>query len=194
MIPPILITPPVGLPVSLEDARRHLRLTEADDDGLVVEKLIASAVAHLDGWAGILGRCLLNQTWQQDYHNWCDPLRLPFPDVSSVVLTYFDEDAAEQTVSDNLYDVLETVVGPEIRFKDAFTSPSLDSDRQFPVRAEVVAGYGAADDVPAPLRTAILMLMAHWYMNREAATADGPLHLLPMGVSALTAPYRRVGA
>jgi uncharacterized phage protein (predicted DNA packaging) len=46
-------------------------------------------------------------------------------------------------------------------------------------------------EVPAPLRQAMLMLVGHWFMAREA-TAEGHLEAVPHGVAALIAPYRRL--
>ena len=54
------------------------------------------------------------------------------------------------------------------------------------------AGYGPApEDVPAPLRLAILMLAGHWFERREAAV-ETTLERLPLGVAALISPFRRI--
>ena len=58
---------------------------------------------------------------------------------------------------------------------------------------DVTAGYGTdAEAVPAPLRHAILQLVAHWYENRSAVTYDRAQGISPLGVDALIAPYRIV--
>jgi uncharacterized phiE125 gp8 family phage protein len=60
------------------------------------------------------------------------------------------------------------------------------------IEIDLEAGFGpAAADVPAPIRQALLMLVAHWYENREAGPGD-PRAAPPPAVSALLAPYRRV--
>ena len=79
---PYLITAPVALPVTLNEMRAHLRVTHADDDGDIEERL-ASAVAHLDGWGGVLGRCLMPQTWAIDVEG-PGPHLLPFPEAETV--------------------------------------------------------------------------------------------------------------
>lgn len=79
---PYLITAPVALPVSLNEMKAHLRVTHADDDG-DIEGRLASAVAHLDGWGGVLGRCLMPQTWAVDVEG-PGPHLLPFPEVETV--------------------------------------------------------------------------------------------------------------
>jgi len=38
------------------------------------------------------------------------------------------------------------------------------------VRVEYVAGYGLAADIPQPIKQAMLMLVSHWFENREAST------------------------
>jgi len=53
-----------------------------------------------------------------------------------------------------------------------------------------VAGYGAASDTPAPLRQAILELVAHGYENRGDLDA-GAQARLPAGVATLIASFRR---
>ncbi|OWU84052.1 hypothetical protein ATO6_15375 [Oceanicola sp. 22II-s10i] len=193
-MPPVQVTPPAALPVSPAEVKLQARLTHTTSaEDTLISALIATAVAHLDGFTGILGRCLVDQVWEQGYRCWGRVLRLPFPDVSSVTVTYFDTLAIEQTVSDDLYELVRGVSGSEIRFKDAFTAPALDTDRFCPVQVNLTAGYGeTAADVPAPIRTAILLLVAHWYEHREAV-AEGPVAELPMAVQSLITPYRRVG-
>lgn len=188
---PSLITPPASEPVSLAELKLHARVDFGDDD-TTLQALLDAAVAHLDGYSGVLGRCLISQTWKQTYRDWCGRFRLPFPDASSVVVKYFDADGAEQTVSSSLYEIVDGEKGSEVVFKDAFTEPSLDDDRDAPVSVEFVAGYGDADAVPAALKVAIMMLAAHWYQNREAVLVDAPKSV-PLGFDALTEPYRRVG-
>jgi uncharacterized phiE125 gp8 family phage protein len=53
---------------------------------------------------------------------------------------------------------------------------------------EYSAGYGAdADSVPADLKQALLGLIAYWFENRDASTADAP-----SGFDRMLAGYRRV--
>jgi uncharacterized phiE125 gp8 family phage protein len=52
---------------------------------------------------------------------------------------------------------------------------------------DYTAGYGAAADVPADLKQAVLALAAYWYENRDLAAAA-----TPAGLDRLLAGYRRV--
>lgn len=48
-----------------------------------------------------------------------------------------------------------------------------------------------ADPLPPAIRQAIMLLVGHFYMHREAAVdAPVPPHILPFGVARLIAPYR----
>lgn len=80
---PYLVTPPPSLPVPLAEMKAHLRVVHADDDADIAEKQ-AGAVAMLDGWGGILGRCIMPQTWAIDVTG-PGPHLLPFPDAENIV-------------------------------------------------------------------------------------------------------------
>ncbi|MEM7301914.1 MAG: head-tail connector protein [Pseudomonadota bacterium] len=192
MLRPVLITAPDSPIVNLGDLKAWCRADYADDDSLLTALEVA-AVSRMDGWSGILGRCLLTQTWRVDRAGWPSDRaqELPFPDVGSVTVKYFDTDNVEQVVSSSNYELLEGVSGGFIRFLPTFDSPAINSDRSDAVRIEVTAGYGDASAVPAPLVTAIKMLVAHWYENREAVVVGSASTEVPMTVAALIAPYRR---
>jgi hypothetical protein len=87
---PYLVTPPVALPVSLPDLKAHLRVRHADDDADIAAKQ-AGVVGLLDGWAGILGRCIMPQVWAIDATG-PGPHVLPFPDATNVAAVSGDDD------------------------------------------------------------------------------------------------------
>jgi uncharacterized phiE125 gp8 family phage protein len=194
MLRPIRISPPAAKPVSLVEAKSAAKV-DIDDDDVLIDGMIDAAISHLDGWSGVLGRCLINQGWRLSLCDWpaCRFIRLPFPDVSAVTVKYFDADNAEQTVSGSLVQLLDDELGTFVRFSDDFAFPSVFDDRGDGVKVEFTAGYGeSATDVPQSIRTAILLMVAHWYNNREAST-EGQQSEIPFGASALIAPFRRVG-
>lgn len=194
MLRPVLTSAPATTPISVTEAKAHCDITYSGDDSLI-GALVDAATAHVDGWAGILGRCLVTQSWRVSFADWpaSGCIRLPFPDVSAITsVKYYDADNVEQTVSSSLYELLEDERGSFIRFLDDFTSPSVYDDRSDGVRVVFVAGYGNAAAVPAAIRVALLMIVAHLYENREAVTMGQAIEL-PMGAAALLAPYRRIG-
>ena len=49
-----------------------------------------------------------------------------------------------------------------------------------------------ADPFPPALKQAVLLLVAHFFENKEAVTIGESVNVTPLGVSRLIAPYRRV--
>lgn len=190
MIAPVRTVAPTELPVTLDEAKQWARIDHSDHDDMV-NALISAAVGHTDGHTGVLGRCLVTQTWRQDFACWQGSLQLPFPDVASVVVKYYDASNALQTVSSSLYSLLADERGSYVWFNDDFTAPTVSDDRMDAVQVTLVAGYGAASAVPEAIKAAIKMLVAHWYDNVAASEAN--MNEIPFGVSAILAPYRRVG-
>lgn len=183
---------PAALPVSTAEIRAQVRNQGFTDDDAVLEGFIRAATRRLDGYDGILGRCLMTQTWESRFCDWDTVLRLPFPDVTRVVVTYLDAQGAEQTVDAGDYELVEMSMGVSVIFKDRFSAPAVSDDTRYPIALTYDAGYGNAGDVPDPIKIAIMMLAAHFYEHR-AAVGDGSLSEVPMGVSMLVAPYRRIG-
>lgn len=187
---PVLVTPPATAVVTTTEAKQWLRVDFTDDDTLV-DGMITAAVATLEGRHGLLGRCLVEQTWRQDFDGWGEDgeLRLPFFGVSAVVVKYFDSDNVEQTVSSSLYELLEDEQGSYVSFLSDFSEPAVYA-RSDAVRITMTCGFGAATAVPEPIKVAIKMLVAHWYSRREAA-GDAQSET-PMGVMHILAPYRSI--
>jgi hypothetical protein len=48
-----------------------------------------------------------------------------------------------------------------------------------------------ATPLPPALKQAVLLLVAHFFENKEAVAYDRPMHVTPLGVARLIAPYRR---
>lgn len=78
----VRVTPPTAPVVTLRDMKEHLRVTQ-DDQDLMIQSLTDAAVSHLDGWRGVLGRCIMPQTWSVTL-NRAGSYELPFPDILSV--------------------------------------------------------------------------------------------------------------
>jgi len=186
---PVLSVAPAAEPITLAEAKAHLRVDHDDEDTLIAA-LVSASVAHLDGWTGILGRCVITQTWVQAFDAFSYRLRLPFPDVSEVVVTYTDDDDQEQTVSATDYTLLEDYFGSYVEFDSGFSRPSVGPDSAGVV-VTLTAGYGDADAVPAALKAAMLLHIGTLYEYRETL-APGDVRT-SLAYEALIAPYRRVG-
>jgi len=184
---PVRVTPPAEAPVALADVKRHVNADSFVDDDDSLQGYLDAAVAYLDGAGGVLGRCLVSQDWEQGYSAWAPALRLPFPDVSAVAVTYFDAAGDEQTVDPGEYDLVNNAAAGFVLFRSGFAAPTLEDGQPFPVRVVLTAGFGAAAAVPAALKQAIRLMVAQWYDRRAEGGAGAPM---PFGVPALIAPWR----
>lgn len=194
-----------------------MRVDHNDDDALIAG-LIGGATQYLDGWMGILGGCLVEQTWRQDFDCFDRDLLLPLGpiiDISSI--TWRNADGDISTISPAAYDLRTDATSRSfVRFENNFAYPA-DVYASRAIAVSYRAGYETIPEVPAvepgpgdppdppgssaiparvtvpePLRVAIMLMAAHWYNNREAVAQD-TFADLPMGVDRLIAPYRRVG-
>lgn len=186
---PVRVTAPAALPVTVQEAKDHTIIDFADDDGLV-ERLIQAATDHLDGFTGILGRCIVNQQWRQDYKGWASCLRLPFPNVSAVQVEYIDADGVTQTVDTTDYQAITDPLGVRVQFLGSFSAPALGRSLT-PVQITFTAGYGAPENVPWDIKAAICMLVAHWYEQRSAASGKEQ-RPMPFAVDVLLGKHRWV--
>lgn len=179
----ILLTPPAREPLTLTEAKAFLRVEHEDDDA-VITALIAAARTHVEA---MTRRALLMQTWRFVLDAWprggrfaprIGPLR------SLLAARVFDADGEAREIDGESFIVdaaANAIAAP------CFALPA-PGRAQAGIALDVVCGFGTeAEDVPADLRQALRMLLAHWYDNR-AATVDGAA--LPAGVGALLAPYR----
>lgn len=189
-----LVTPPVGYPVTLAEAKANSREDWPDQDVLIAG-LIATATAYLDGRNGILGLALLTQIWKQrldDFPRGGKPLGLPFAPVQSITsIKYWDTESpsVEITWGAANYEFQAGDYDPFISLADEAFYPATKTRRDA-VTIEFKAGYGDALAVPTPLKQAILLMVSEHYERREMAIVAASY--TPTGaVDALIAPYRR---
>lgn len=189
-----LVDQPAELPISLIAAKAHLNVDHSNDDD-VISSMIATAVAHLDGPGGLLGRALVTQRWELRLSRFPErTLEIPLPICREIVsITYLDRDEAEQTLP--LGDIRVTGLGGD---EPAQLWPTLSApwpataDHPEAVRIRYDAGFGAAADVPAALKSAILQHVASLYQTREASYV-GPARVetVPHGYLELIAPFQQ---
>lgn len=184
-------TEPATEPVTLAEAKEHLRIVDFTDDDVYITALIAAARRTVED---MTGRTLIDTVFTQATRSWQACVDLYRGGATSIVsVKYDDTDNAEQTVSNTLYGIHPHGDGcAALAFYSEFTDPEL-VDRPFidRIRIQFTAGYGAAaTDVPQPLRQAVLYLVAHLYDNRSPVGVNVNLNKLPFAVEALSGPYK----
>lgn len=194
---PVLITPPDILPVSLAEMKLHLRIEPSvtvDDE--LVTALTGAATSHLDGWTGILGRCLVEQVWRQDYVSVGGRMCLPLGPVIDVV----EVSGAEGALDADDYNLVTDAGGRS--FVDLAAGVSVSGAVSVTYRAGYVtipAEVGppsapARSTVPEDIKAAIKLFVGAWYENREESIIGTIGAKLPetVATSAILAKYRRI--
>ena len=178
-------TAPASEPVTLAEAKLHLRVDFDDDDTLIAAQ-IASAREVVEA---IARRALITQTWDLvlDAFPGVYYIDLPLPPLQSVTsVKYVDEDGNEHTFSSTYY-IVDTYREPgRLVLASNASWPSNTLQETAGVRVRFVAGYGDdGDDVPAKFKQAILLLIGHYYEHRESVSDERSLAILPQGVREL---------
>jgi uncharacterized phiE125 gp8 family phage protein len=185
-----LVTAPVIEPVSLAEAKAHLRVTVPDDDALLAG-YINTARRFAEGY---VRGAVITQTWDHtiDFSwptvlcngYWIYRIELPLQPVQSVTsVSYVDESGNTQTLSAGLYTVHKdrpvchidkayNAVWPNVRIVPAA------------ITVRFVAGYLPAN-VPDELRSAMLLHIETLY-DRNPADREA----LEFARNALLDPYR----
>jgi len=194
MYAPVLVEPPAADDpiITTAEAKLHCGIDSDEWDSLV-DALVQAATTYLDGYAGILGRALVTQTWRQDFDAFCPRLRLPLIAATVTgIKAYAEDDDTGTTITVTNYELLEDALGSYVRFIDDYAFPSSVRETRG-VRITFTAGYGAASAVPQAIKQAMLLMVGHWFANREAVNIGNITTELPLGARALLAPYRRTG-
>ena len=175
----VVIEPPQPV-VTLEEAKRHLREYDDDQDEYIYG-LIDAAQANLEGPGGWLGRCISMQTLEATFDSF-DCLRLPYPPVVNVEsITYYNGNDVSTVLPVESYGVYGNRVSP--RYGKMWPATYWRDDA---VTVRYTAGY---EVVPPQIRQAILLLVGHWYAYREPVSTAS-INGIPFTVDALLSPLR----
>ncbi len=174
-------------PVTLVEAKAHLRVDTALEDTFIAS-LITTSRLQVEA---ILGLAMITQNWTWRFDAWPrGGVEFPLSPVSAVSLVR----------TQNSDQSFATLAAANYIVDGRGTPPRLvPSSTNFPqpgvvalgIEIQFTAGYGTlASDVPAPLRQAILLLVAHWFENREPFIEGAMPKSFPDAVIGLLEPYR----
>jgi uncharacterized phiE125 gp8 family phage protein len=185
---PKRFVPPAVEPVTLAQAKAHLRLDHNDDDDYITALISVARTAAEDRTE----RTLINTTWKLTLDNFPDAIPLLMPPTVSVTSVLYADITGTPVVLNSQDYVVDTVSEP------GWIVPATGT--RFPetlgVNAVVVtyvAGYGAsASDVPGPIRHWVLLAIGDLYDQYRSLGSDKPS--VPNHFAhALLDPYRQFG-
>lgn len=180
----VLKTAPASEPVSLNETKLHCRVDHNTEDTLITN-LITAARIYCEKQQN---RAFITQTWYLylDRFPNKDYIDIPLPPLQSVTsVLYYSTDDTENTLLTDDYDVdINSFVG-RVHLKYGKTWPSEVLRPSNAVKIEIICGYGLAAAVPQNIKQAMLLLIAHWYGNRESVMVGAVSKPLEMAVDAL---------
>lgn len=159
-----VVTAPATEPVTLAEMKLHSRIDISEDDALITSLIIAARM-QIEQMANTK---LITQTLALSIDSLPDSgiIYLDGPVQSVTTFEYYDLEGDLQEWDDTLYQV-DTTANP------ARLAPVYDEifpdilDDYNSIVVTYIAGYGNAAAVPAIIKQAIKMLVAHWYNQRE---------------------------
>ncbi len=181
---------PAVEPITLADAKAQLRIDGTAEDAFIASLIVTSRLQI----EAALGLALVTQEWMWSLDAWPDrrEIALPLRPVQSV-----------QSIEVKRVAGLTETLAPSLYHLDGHANPArlVVTAPPLPVPGVVAegiairftAGFGATPgDTPAPIRQALMMLVAHWFENREPASSGANAVSIPQTVSNLLASYRQV--
>ncbi|SNS53293.1 phage conserved hypothetical protein, phiE125 gp8 family [Sphingomonas laterariae] len=173
-------------PVTLSEAKAHLRVFDSSEDDLI-RGLIITAREWIEGYTGQL---LVRGQVSQSFDRWANPLRLrawPIAIGAQAVVSYVDPEGGDQMVASSRLSAgsRPARLSPVLGALWPAAAPVADA-----ITVTVNAGYADRTAVPRSLRQAMLLLIGHWFANREAVNIGNITSDIPMTVEALAHPHR----
>ena len=172
-------------PVTLAEAKLHLRVDVADDD-VLIGAMISAARDMVERYTS---RTLIYTAYRMTMDMWTWDIELPrSPAVEAAAnlitgisyatprIRYWDNDYVQQTITyaDDDFELLLDNNPPLLVLPPSTIWPITAPLQRGAIEIDWIAGYGAASTgVPQLLRLAIMMLVAHWYEHREAVGSFG---------------------
>lgn len=178
--------PPLGEPLTLAEAKAHLRLDTDAEDGLVAD-LIKAARAHLEA---VTGLALMSQGFRLVLDDWpadgvIQITRSPVQTIDGV--TVYDAAGEPSAISldgaalDGRARPARLVLAAMPRAGAAINGIEID----------FTAGFGTAADLPPELKRALLLHVAHMYEFRGAVEPQMQPAGVPHGYHTLVSPWTR---
>jgi hypothetical protein len=201
-----LQTAPTIEPVTLAEAKAHLRISTSSDDTYVSTLITTARIAcekrshvafitqtydlFMDCWGEGSGGYSLSypsegSTLYTGSGKRAREIVLPHGPVQSVTyIKYYDQTGTLQTWDASNY-VVSTGDPCRVSLASSSSYPA-HADRIEAIQVRYVAGFGSlAADVPSTVKHAIYLLMGHWFEHREAVVTGTITAVLPEAVDAL---------
>jgi len=156
-------------PLTVSDVREHLRITSSSETRLL-KSIITTARQYVERRTGLrLGTSL----WilSLDTLDADEVVVVPEPPLQAVSsVQYVDINQTTQTVSTSVYEIDTGAVPGKIRPRFGKQWPTDILDHPNAINVTFTAGYASVAEIPCGVIHGMLLLIGHWYNNREDNT------------------------
>jgi uncharacterized phiE125 gp8 family phage protein len=181
------ITPPTAEPVTVQEAKLHLRV-DSNEEEAYIASLIQTAREHIE--TAILHRSLVTRTLEYVISRFpcgAGSIQLPMPPLLTITsVIYTDSVNVEHTITAAAYcvnaDASPGIILPA--YGTAWPADTLAPSGAVHIR--YTAGYGLPAVVPQSFKSAIKLLVGHLYANRELMVSTN-LQNMPLAIDSLCA-------
>ena len=186
----VLATAPTWEPLTLAQAKRHVQISPDDHqfDG-ELSALITAAREQFEHETGVI---CADSAWSFTCDEWPDDaFELHARPVQSITsITYYDTASAQQTLASSVYRLDTGYATPRIGLK---YNQSWPSSRRWEGDIVVTfqAGYATPGAVPGRVMQALLLLIGHWFDQRNAVNVGNIVNTVPLSYSHLVAGMQR---
>lgn len=161
-----VITLSTGEIVPLDYAKQFLRIDYNDDD-MLIQGMVWAAIEHAETF---IRRSISTKTYELTLNNGENSVMLPNPPLVSVDSVLDDNDSAVE------YELIEENGRSFINFN--------------PNNKTVITYQAGYNKVPKTIEQAILILVSHFYENRETVIVGTSVVRMPFSVEALLNPHK----
>lgn len=178
-----LTVPPATSPVTLAEAKVHLRREDLTEEDSQIQGFLDAAIMLIEDAYWLQ---LITATWELKLDYFPSIVHAPRGPLQSATIEYVDDAGATQTLSPSAYTVDGSAFPGRIIPAYGYAWPTT-RDHLNAVTVEMVNGFGdSGTDVPRPIRQAILIWTGILYESRGTCGGE-----MPPIVDALMSPYRR---
>jgi len=166
--------------VDLSLAKQQLRV-DYDDEDTLIGVMVSAAARRIENYIGV-PLSARDEIFVFKSFGSCLDIRLrPINSIGNVA--YVDPDGVNQTLD------AHRIAGESVFPAIGESFPSTLNPSDIVVTANV--GYEEGEDVPPSIIQAQLLLLVHYYQNREAVVTGTIAAELPLGVADLLQEFRR---
>lgn len=169
-------------PITTAEAKTHLRVTDSSEDTKIAD-LIVAAREYAEAATGKLMAARVVTAVSNEFPSLNTPLTLPVGPVvvsASVTVSFKDIDGTTTDISTDV-EVDSYSEKPELVLKPDESWPT---DQLYPVNP-VTVSYTAGATPSKRAKNAMLLLIGHWFDNREEVVVGQETYTVPFAAEAL---------